>query len=264
MKLKLHFYLIALFLLPAVACSSIAIGNTVRGSGNITTRDYDVRDFSRVTLEGIGDVYITQGNTESLSVETDENIFQYLEIRVSGNDLILGTKPIVNLIPSVSIIFRLTVKDLNGITLAGSGSIYSDPIQTSGMQVTVAGSGEIEVKGLRGTDLSINLPGSGSITIEQIAVPTIDTSVNGSGNITLDGKADRQTINVNGSGKYSADDLETTSARITIAGSGHVTLWVKDQLDISVNGSGDVAYYGRPAINQSGNGSGKVSSLGEK
>lgn len=263
MKFRAHFYLIAFFLLPALA-GCIAVGNPVRGSGDITTRTYDVRDFNRVTLEGIGDVYITQGNTESLSVETDENIFQYLVIRVRGNDLILGTKPIVNLIPSVSIIFRLTVKDLNGITLAGSGSIYSDPLQTSGMQVTVAGSGKIEVKGLSGTDLSVNLPGSGSITIKQIAVPTIDTSVNGSGNITLDGQADKQTINVNGSGKYSADDLETTSARITIAGSGHVTLWVKDQLDISVNGSGDVAYYGRPAINQSGNGSGKVSSLGEK
>ena len=264
MKLKLFGALIALLVLPALACNTSAIATTVKGSGNIVTKTYDVADFSGVTLAGFGDVYITQAETESLSVETDDNIFAQLDIRVTGNELILGTKPNVSLNPSRSIVYRLTVKDLNDIVLAGSGNIYSEALQSDELRVSVAGSGDIKVKGFDGTGLSIRLPGSGNITIEKVAVTSVDTSINGSGDIKLIGKAERQSIDVNGSGKYVAGDLETASADISIVGSGNLTVWVNDNLDVRVSGSGDVSYFGRPSVNQRGGGSGNVISLGEK
>ena len=264
MKLRLYYFLIILLILPALACNSTVIGNTVNGSGKIVTKSYDVSGFSRVSLEGFGDVYITQDETESLSVETDDNIFTQLDIRVRGDELALGTKLNASINPTKSIIYHVTVKDLSEITLAGSGNIYIEPLQTRDMKVMVAGSGDVEINGLDGTDLSISLPGSGNITIEEIAVTSVDTSINGSGDINLDGVADKQTISVNGSGKYIAGNLETASADISISGSGDLTVWAKDELVIRVNGSGDVAYYGRPTVDQSGFGSGNVRSLGEK
>ena len=265
MKFKPYAYLIVLFILPALACNTLTIGNSkVNGSGNITTKTYDVKDFSRVTLEGFGDVYITQGETEELSVEADDNMFAQLDIRVRGDELILGVKPNISLNPSRSIVYHLTVRDLKNITLAGSGNFYSDAVQTNDLKILLAGSGDIEVKGLSGSGLDINLSGSGNITVRKIAVTSVATSINGSGDIKLDGKADKQTIDVNGSGNYIAGDLETDSASISIMGSGNLTLWAKDKLDIRVNGSGDVSYYGRPTVDQSGFGSGNVKSLGEK
>lgn len=264
MKRRLYLYLIAFFVLPALACNTSGLGITVNGSGNIITRTYDVKDFSRVTLAGFGDVFITQGESESLSVETDDNIFDHLDIRVIGDELVLGTKLDAILVPTQSIIFRLTVKDLNAITIGGSGNIYSEPLQTNDLKVTVAGSGEVDIKGLDGSDLSISVPGSGNITIRSIAVTTVDVAINGSGDIELAGKADQQTISVNGNGEYIAGDLETSSADISIGGSGSLTVWVKDELKVRVNGSGDVSYYGRPTVDQTGGGSGKVTSLGEK
>ncbi len=264
MKFKFNLILMVLLFVPMMACNTITVGNTVNGSGNIISKSYEVSNFSHVTLAGIGDVYITQGDTESLSVKTDDNIFAQLDIRVRGAELILATKPNVSLNPSRAITYTLTVKNLNDITLAGSGNIYSEAIETDDMKVLVAGSGDIDVKGLSGKDLSINLSGSGDITIAKIAVTALDTSINGSGDINLTGKADAQTINVNGSGKYVAGNLETANANISIAGSGNVTIWVKEKLDVHVNGSGDVSYYGKPTVSESGGGSGNVTSLGEK
>lgn len=264
MKILRYLSLSVLLILTALACNIANIGNSVKGSGTIATQTYAVKDFTGVILEGIGEVYITQGNTEGLYVETDDNLFAQLNIRVSGDDLVLGTQPYVNLDPSKSIIYRLTVKDLSNLTLAGSGNFYSDPLQATSLKVSVAGSGDVEVKELSGTDLSINLSGSGNITIDQIAVTSIDTSIYGSGDIALNGKVESQTIEVYGSGKYLAGDLETANADILIQGSCNLTVWVLEKLDIRVNGSGDVSYYGRPVINQSGNGSGSVLSLGEK
>ena len=264
MKQRINRFLALLILLPALACSTGIPGITVNGSGNIVSRDYDVSDFTRVTLAGFGDVFITQGDSESLSVETDDNIFGHLDIHVQNSELTLGTKLDAILIPTNSIIFRLTVKDLNAVSLAGSGNIYSEALQSDDLEVSVGGSGNVEVKGLNGTSLSANLPGSGKISIQQIAVTSVDISINGSGDIELAGKADQQTISINGSGKYIAGYLETTSADISVGGSGNLTVWVTDTLDVRVNGSGDVSYYGRPAVNQTGGGSGNVTSLGEK
>ena len=264
MKQRIIRFLALLILLPALACSTGIPGITVTGSGNIISQTYDVSDFNRVTLAGIGDVYITQGETESLTVETDDNIFDHLDIRVQAGELILGYKLNAILVPSETILYHLTVKDINAITLGGSGNIYSEPLQSDDLKVTVAGSGNVEVKGLDGTSLSVNLPGSGKISIKQIAVTSVDISINGSGDIELAGKADQQTISINGSGKYIAGDLETDSANISISGSGNLTVWVNEELEVRVNGSGDVSYYGRPAVNQTGGGSGNVTSLGEK
>ncbi len=52
----------------------------------------DVSGFDRVLLEGFGDVYIEQGQSESLSVQTDANIIPLLDIEVRGKELRLGTK----------------------------------------------------------------------------------------------------------------------------------------------------------------------------
>ncbi len=256
-------FFIVLFLLPALACSTL-IPNSVQGSGKIIKQTVNVSNFDSVSLEGSGNVYVTQGKTESLTIEADDNILPLLDTRVSGSELILGTKPGQNINPSKPIVYRLTVKDLNGISLKGSGNFDVGPAQSKDMKVSLFGSGDINMKGLDADSLAINLSGSGNITIGKIATTKIDTNIFGSGNVNLDGKADSQTIAVSGSGNYVAGDLEAASADVTIPGSSDVTVWVKDTLKAHISGSGNVKYYGSPTIDQSGAGSGKLIPLGEK
>jgi hypothetical protein len=237
---------------------------SINGSGNLETQTFDVSNFDSVTLEGFGDVYIQQGEAESLSVQTDDNIMPYLDIRVSGNELILSTKPNLNLDPSKSITYNLTLKDLNGISLKGSGNFYVDPLKSDTMDILLSGSGDIEFKDLSTGKLSFDLNGSGNIIADQLTADAIDASIDGSGDTRLAGKAGPQTISFNGSGNYLAGDLETPSADINISGSADITVWVTDQMNVKVNGSGTVNYYGKPTVSQTGTGSGKIVSMGDK
>ena len=265
-KIMKHTILIfptAALALATLACQFIT-PSIVQGSGNASTEVREVSNFNEIILEGMGNVFITVGETEELSIQADDNLLPLLTAEVQNGALKLGVVRGTNINPVEPITYNVTIKELNGISLAGSGNIYSEPLQSNDLKVTVAGSGDVEVKGLSGTDLSINLPGSGNITINQIDVTSIDTSIYGSGDIKLNGKADNQSIDVYGSGKYIAGDLETANTNILIQGSSNLTVWVENKLDIRVNGSGDVSYYGRPTINQGGYGSGNVSSLGEK
>lgn len=263
MKLKLSIFLIVLFFIPSLACGSFPT-NHVAGSGNIVDQDIDVSSFNRVTLEGFGDVYIEQGQTESLSVETDDNIIPLLDIRVEGSDLRLGVKRGVDVNPSQSIIYNLTVKDLKGLTVAGSGDFYVEPVNTNTLAISIPGSGDISIEELIADNLSMDLDGSGSITLESVEVKTVDTSIQGSGDVSIEGKANTQEVRVNGSGNYLAGDLETDTTEIGVLGSADVTVWVNDELTVSVNGSGNIQYYGEPRVDQTGVGSADITSLGEK
>ena len=263
MKLHLSFFLIILLFLPSLACGSFTTSSVI-GSGEIVTQTIEVSGFQRVTLEGFGDVFIEQGSTESLSVETDENIFPVLEIRVRGNELILGTKNGVNINPSKSITYTLTVQDLDSITLAGSGAFHVGSLNSGNFGVSVSGSGDVDISSLDAEELSIELNGSGDILVEDISVKTVDTSLQGSGDIELEGQANTQKVRVNGSGNYRAGDLQTNTADVNVPGSADVTVWVENELNITVSGSGDIRYYGKPAIDQNISGSGDITSLGEK
>jgi hypothetical protein len=255
--------LIALFFLPSLACGSLTTDSVV-GSGEIINQILDVSNFDRVTLEGFGNVFIEQGQAEGLSVQTDENIFPLLDIRLRDKELILGVKKGFDITPSRSIIFNLTVLDLNQVTLAGSGTFEVGPVESKDMTVSLLGSGDINIRRLTAEDLFFDLNGSGNITIEDINAKTVDTSLQGSGDIRLDGKTHRQKVSVAGSGNILAGDLETTAADISIPGSGNITIWISDELAVQVNGSGDIRYYGQPTIKQSGAGSGDLIPLGDK
>jgi hypothetical protein len=265
MKNYIRIFLVILFFLPSLACGTVSISaNHVRGSGTIVTQTVDVNDFESVSLEGSGNVYIEQGDSESLTVEADDNILPLLENTVRGHQLVLGMKPNQSIDPSKPIVYRLTVKNSNGIDLKGSGNFYVSPLHSNNMAISLLGSGDIRLKGLEADSLSIDLSGSGNVTIEEIAVKTVDTNLKGSGDIKLDGKSEAQTISVVGSGNYLAADLESGSANISIPGSADVTVWVSDTMQVTVNGSGNVSYYGSPDIDQNGSGSGHLKSLGDK
>ena len=263
MKHNLYLLMISLFFLSAIGCSPL-VENTVNGSGKLEIKNFDISNFDSVTLAGFGDVFIKQGDRESLTIKTDDNILPLLDIRVIGSELVLDTKPNLSINPTHGITYNLTVKDLNKIGLNGSGNISIETFESNEMIISLLGSGDINFRGLNSDSLSIDLSGSGNISFENIAVKTIDSNVKGSGDIKLNGKSDLQTISVMGSGNYLAGNLETGSTDINMPGSGDLTIWVTDQLKVHVDGSGNIRYYGKPTIDQTGNGSGNVISLGEK
>lgn len=69
-----RFTVILLAISLAIVACNISFPSGVQGSGNIVTQFIDVGGFDQVELTTIGNVYIEQGDTESLTIETDDNI----------------------------------------------------------------------------------------------------------------------------------------------------------------------------------------------
>jgi hypothetical protein len=215
----------------------------VKGSGKLASEVRPVSDFDRVLHSGSGHLSIVQGEQESLTIETDDNLLPLIESRVADHCLHIGPEH-ANLRPTQTIQYRLQLKNLKELHLSGSL--------------------EADAPSLSADQLALRISGSGKIQIPKLETKALDVRVSGSGDIELAGKADRQTVSISGSGDYRAGNCEGNNVNVNVSGSGDATVWARLTLDAQVSGSGDIKYYGSPQINSHVSGAGGLHTLGNK
>lgn len=212
MHKTLRFTLLALLLVTVTGCGGM------RGSGNVTTQQREVGAFTAINVAGVGEIVITQGNAERLTVETDENLQDVVLSEVRGDTLHLGMQPNVSLIKVTQMIITVTVRDLKQITLSGAAMI--------------------SVHGVSGDHLTVSNSGLGTLTI--------------------DGTVAEQYVTLSGAGNYDGTALVSDRATVTISGLGSVVVNVRDRLDTTLSGAGSVAYIGNPELHTQISGLGEV------
>jgi hypothetical protein len=221
--------------------------NLIQGSGNIVSEDRSVSGFDAVVLTASGNLSLSQGETEALTLEADDNLLPYLKSEVQGGTLTIrfdrdNWDQIYR--PSQPIQYHLTVKDLSRLEISGSVDVTAPELNVDQLEVTVSGSGDLR--------------------IDQLQANKLVYVISGSGNADLAGQAAEQDITISGSGNYHAGDLASQTVRIGISGSGSATLWAQAALDAGISGSGSIDYYGGAAVSADTSGSGSITSLGDK
>ena len=233
--------LLATLILPALLVLTSGC-TSIDGSGNIITEEREVSGIERIEVSGSGEVILAQGDDESLRIETDDNVMEYVKAEMNGSTLELGFRSEFRSISPSKLTFYVSVEVLESLSVSGSGEIESDRIETDSMDISISG--------------------SGSVNIAQLVSGEVQTEISGSGEIDLAGETDSQDIDISGSGEYRAGELCGRSVKVKVSGSGDATVCAEETLEADISGSGSVSYYGRPAINMSGSGSGEVNSLG--
>ena len=235
------------------------MGST-RGSGNVKTETRQISGISAVELDTSGDLTLSQGETESLTIEAEDNLLPLLTSDVSNGALTLGTKPNTSISATKPIKYTLVVKNLSSLMLNGSGNIAAgDLTATDKFTVESNGSGNIVLASLSASATTAHLAGSGALNVSNMTSTTISVIIDGSGDAQITGTAAGQKINVNGSGDFNGEKLAGKTAVINTNGSGRTTVQVSDTLNAIINGSGDIIYIGNPTVTQSHVGSGRVS-----
>ena len=216
-------------------CSGVG---TIRGSGNVISEGREVSDFDRIHLDGIGQIFITQGETEGLVIEAEDNIMTIIDTDVSGDTLEIGLQSGRSINPTRDIKFYVTVTDLEGLSLDGLGSVSAEGLQLESLEIEIDGSGEI--------------------TINDLEADSIVTEMNGLGSVTIRGSVVDQEIEIDGAGSYNGRDLESETTEINLNGLGSVTVSVEDELEVDIDGAGSVTYSGNPRVDSNIDGIGRV------
>jgi hypothetical protein len=203
----------------------------------------EVEKFSSIGLSVSADLILVQGTPQKVVLEGNAEDLEKIITELDGSSLEIKHKHDFSRIGKIKI--YITVKDIEGLSVSGSGSITSDgPVKSDRLALAVSGSGTITL-----TDLTAN---------------SISSAVSGSGTIHMSGKnakVDKQNIAISGSGDVFAEDLETRIVKVGISGSGSCKVFASEKLEAGVSGSGKVYYKGKAVVDAAVSGSGKVRTI---
>jgi hypothetical protein len=217
-------------------------GDTVQGSGKVVKQARDTGHFTGLALALPGEVEVRTGNTEGITIETDDNLQALIEAVVENGTL--RVRPVKRDL-------RLETRTLKVVVSAKTLE-----------RIAVGGSGNVQADTLKAPKLTFDVGGSGSITVQNMESDAVAVSLGGSGSLKAAGHTERLQVSIGGSGKVQTDKLAARDVSVSIGGSGQATVWARQSLNLSVAGSGDIGYYGDPQLSTNIVGSGKVTRLG--
>lgn len=216
----------AVFLATTWLFACAGLGDSFTGSGTVKSESRELAPFSRVSVGGSMNVYLSPGDNQHVKVEADDNLLRYIHLEVEGQTLQIGTRPNINVRPQSPINIYITLPRLTGISVSGSGDVASQAE-------------------FRTDRLDLRVSGSGHITLPVIA-KQINSHISGSGKILLQGETQELGSNVSGSGSLDARRLTANIVTASVSGSGNSLVNADRYLSASVSGSGHVYYYGEP------------------
>jgi len=216
------------------------------GSGKVITETRDASGFDSIQVEFPAQVFISQGQTESVKVKAEDNFLPGLKTEVRNGTLEIfyktGNDDRVN--PTEPVIITIVVKDLTEIEFSSAGELTIAGVKTDKLDISLSGAGNIKMTDLDVEDLSVVLSGAGSMSAS--------------------GSATNLNVEINGFGSFSGGDLHASTADVVLSGAGSATVWVDKTLDAEISGAGSVNYYGKASVTKQIGGLGNVKHLGDK
>jgi hypothetical protein len=226
-----------LLFLSMTSCMDTDYFPCVRPNGAIAEETRVTPAFKGVELRLHGQVFIAHGPEYSVTIETSENLFGFINTRVVGNKLIIEQDRCIRCRLDDIQVF-ITMPALEEISLAGSGRILlADEWDAGELNLSVSGSGQI----------------SGTFLAERV-----HTRISGSGNVLLKGATKDHHIQISGSGRVDGMDMVSRNAEVRISGSGNARIHVTNYLEARISGSGSIYFTGDPAIDSRITGTGRI------
>jgi hypothetical protein len=216
------------------------------GSGKVITETRDVSGFDSIQVEFPVQIFISQGQAESVKVKAEDNFLPGLKTEVHNGALEIFYKVAegdrVN--PTEPVVITIVVKDLTDVEFSSAG--------------------ELTIEGVQADKLDISLSGAGNIKMTDLDVEDLSVVLSGAGNMSASGSAANLNVEINGFGSFSGGDLHAITADVVLSGAGSATVWVDERLDAEISGAGSVNYYGDAAVAKQIGGLGGVKHLGDK
>jgi hypothetical protein len=243
MKTNKFLFSMILCLALALAACSFTIGDTefttVTGSGNVTTEERPVSGVERVVITNQGNLTVVIGDTESLVIEAEDNLLQYIQTEVRNGTLEINTQNGVSMLNKDPIRYTLTVKSLKGIDLTSSGNASAPALTADSFEVNINSSGNASIENLTADKLTVHISSSGKVEIAGGTVGTLDVTISSSGDLHM-------------------EDVAVQDAKVSISSSGSAYLQVSDNLDGNISSSGNIYVTGNPQVDVNTSSSGKV------
>lgn len=198
----------------------------VRGNRNVVNETRYISSFSTIVISGSLDVYLSQDDEESVTVEADENLLDIIITEVEGNTLRIYEKKNIRQAESRKV--YVNFREINSLIADGATDVYGrSPI--------------------RAETLELGISGASDVTLE-IYVDELICRIKGAADAYLSGEVGAMIARVSGSCDLEAGKLVAQVCQIEASGASDAQVHAVESLDAKASGSSDIEYRGNPEI----------------
>ncbi|WP_298551239.1 head GIN domain-containing protein [uncultured Algibacter sp.] len=197
----------------------------VRGNGDIITEDRPVNQpFSSIrATEGL-DVYLTQSNRESISVEADGNLHELILTEIEDGVLKIHTKKNIGRASSKKV--HISFQDISSITSTSGSDVYS----TNTINVN-----RLNLKSTSGSDMKLD-----------VHTTYLNCKSTSGSDLRVSGKTIKLVAEATSGSDIKAADLMAESSEVKATSGADITINTSKELTARATSGGDVKYYGNP------------------
>ena len=230
----------------AASAATSACGKTHSEDGGPTvSRNYQVGSFDQIEVAGPYNVQVRTGSNPSVAAKGSQKMIEHMVVEVRDGKLEIHPERQKGWFRTGwnfhgKVDLTVTVPQLRGASIAGSGDIKVDQVKGDSFEGEIAGSGGLDVGALDVQTLKLAIAGSGGTKVGS-------------------GRAQNAKFEIAGSGDIDAKGVQAQTADVSIAGSGNIAANATGTADVSIMGSGDVQLTGGAKCKISKAGSGNVS-----
>jgi len=215
---------VAFIILGISSCTHAQMWRTVTGHGKVVTKERNLDSFTGVKVSSGIDVYLKQGNNETVTVEADENLHEYILTEVRNG--VLNVYSEYNIREAERKRVYVTMKEVNSVKTTSAGDVIGEsPISNDKLELSASSAGDIKL---------------------EVHVKNLDVDISSSGDISLSGETDMLRADLSSAGDLNAYDLRAREADISVSSAGDADVYASERITARASSAGDINYKGDP------------------
>lgn len=253
----------------------------------ITKKNFNVAGFSGINAGGVFSIELIKSNNEKVTVETEAELLNYVNVRISNNVVVLS---IDNKIPKKlqrnmkPILVTVYMKEFSWLSLSGASRLITDyqftvekfsanlsgaskvfglDINSEQMKIVLSGASEFSITG-SASSVSYDITGAAKASIKQNC-ESLKMEGSGAAKISVEGAAKKIDISFSGAVNATFKGEGSDVCRLEMSGASNfnsLNFPVKEMV-IKLSGVSNAKVNVIDSINVSGTGGSKISYKGD-
>jgi hypothetical protein len=191
------------------------------GNKNVTTQTRNVSTFEGLSVSGIFKVIFTQGEPQSVKIETDDNLMEKVTTEVHNGILEIGTKR-NHINNPTRMVAYITAKNLTSLQMSGVSKFSAtNKLITPKLKVDLSGVTTVKLS-TNAANLSCDLSGTAKLDIE--------------------GSGDKLSADLSGTAKLMASKFEIKDAKVDVSGVGSASINATKSVSLDASGASKINY----------------------
>ena len=221
---SLKILLFTLVCINLTSCIDGQVRRTVYGEGNVIKKERTAGSFEGIRVSTGINVYLKQGDKESIAVEADENLHEYIITKV--NEGVLHVYSDANIRDAKMKRVYVTMKEVTSLNISSAGDIIGEsPFKCNNIKIDVSSAGDVKL---------------------ELTASKVEVDISSSGNVTLSGEADILNADLSSAGDLEAFNFKVKEAEVSASSAGDARVSVLEKITARASSAGDITYKGDP------------------